>query len=277
MFIRIRGICSDFSDYLYFSRLLTLQLQKRGYSNNEICFNSRLISKVERNHLIPYKTKNSDYLGNCIFFKIPFEKNLINLDMILKNTFQTVSASVNFLKDKKFKTLFKINPNITSLLIHGSNLPSSKIYCYQKCTHSKCSICRFSYYYYYYLKLNNFYLPIFCDSTCKEINCVYILHCSLCNYFYIGQTVNFKNRLQAHISNIKNFIPYKKFSSVSTHFNLLKHDYLIHLKFYIIQNDLNSLDKRLNFENDLINLFLSLNVKTMNYFIPNKYYLKILK
>ena len=114
LFIRIRRICSDFSDYLYFSRLLTFQLQKRGYSNNEICFNSRLISKEERNHLIPYKTKNSDYLGNCIIFKIPFEKNLINLDMILKNTFQTVSASVNFLKDKKFKTLFKINPNITS-------------------------------------------------------------------------------------------------------------------------------------------------------------------
>ena len=68
LFIRIRRICSDFSDYLYLSMLITFQLQKRGYSNNEICFNSRLISKVERNHLIPYKTKNSDYLDIVFFF-----------------------------------------------------------------------------------------------------------------------------------------------------------------------------------------------------------------
>ena len=45
LFIRIRRICSDFSDYLYFSRLLTFQLQKRGYSNNEICFNDEYVEK----------------------------------------------------------------------------------------------------------------------------------------------------------------------------------------------------------------------------------------
>ena len=125
--------------------------------------------------------------------------------------------------------------------------------------------------------LNKFYLPIYCNSNCNENNCVYILHCSLCDYYCIGQTINFKSRFHSHISNIKNFVPYKKFTSVSNHFNLLNHNYEKHLKFYIIQNNLNSLDQRLNFENDLINLFLCLKIKIMNYFVTNKYYIKILK
>ena len=277
LFIRIRRICSDYSNYLYFSRLLMSQLLNRGYDFNEIRKTSNLIGKIDRNCLIPYKEKNQNYLDDCIFFKIPFEKNLIDIDRILKNCFLSISTHSEFFKNLRFKTIFTKNPNISSIFVHHTALFNFEKYYFKKCEKSNCLICKFSNFHFYFLLLNKFYLPIYCNSNCNEKNCVYILHCSLCDYYYIGQTVNFKSRFHSHISNIKNFVPYKKFTSVSNHFNLLNHNYEKHLKFYIIQNNLNSLDQRLNFENDLINLFLCLKIKIMNYFVPNKYYIKILK
>ena len=277
LFIRIRRICTDFSNYLYFSRLLTSQLLNRGFDFDKIRKISNLIGKVDRNCLIPYKNKNLNYLDNCIFFKIPFEKNLIDIDKILKNCFLSISTNSEFLKDMRFKTIFMKNPNISSIFVHHTTSFNFEKYSYSKCDNINCLICKFSHFHLYFLLLNQFYLPIYCNSNCSEKNCVYILHCTLCDCYYIGQTVNFRSRFQSHISNIRNFVPYKKFSSVSNHFNLLNHSHEKHLKFYIIQNNLNSLDQRLNFENDLINLFLCLKIKIMNYFIPNKYYIKILK
>ena len=97
LFIRIRRICSDYSNNLYFSRILMSQLLNRGYDFNEIRKTSNLIGKIDRNCLIPYKEKNQNYLDDCIFFKIPFEKNLIDIVRSSKDSnFKIFSYFVDF-------------------------------------------------------------------------------------------------------------------------------------------------------------------------------------
>ena len=57
LFIRIRRICSDYTDYLYYSRRLIVQLLKRGYKFENLLKISLEIGNIDRNKLIPYKDK----------------------------------------------------------------------------------------------------------------------------------------------------------------------------------------------------------------------------
>jgi len=51
-------------------------------------------------------------------------------------------------------------------------------------------------------KLNNFFLPIMCNSSCKSVNIIYILYCCESFHYYIGETINFKERFNKHKRNI---------------------------------------------------------------------------
>ena len=57
LFIRLRRICSQYIEYLFFSRKLISQLLLRGYEIKyllKLCF---IIGNVKRERLIPYKDK----------------------------------------------------------------------------------------------------------------------------------------------------------------------------------------------------------------------------
>ena len=102
-------------------------------------------------------------------------------------------------------------------------------------------------------------MPVLDNSNCKSENCIYIIFCGLCNAFYIGQTINLKDRVYNHIYCIKNFKPYllEDFKCVSLHFNLKFHNYKKHLSFFVIKNNINSLNLRLYIESFLkLNLIL---------------------
>ena len=73
LFIRIKRICSSYSDFLFFSRKLTDQLLKRGYVKNVIFKVIRTISNIDRIKLLPYKPKSDRFDKNNIFFKFPFD------------------------------------------------------------------------------------------------------------------------------------------------------------------------------------------------------------
>ena len=125
--------------------------------------------------------------------------------------------------------------------------------------------------------MNGFILPLLAYSNCHTKECIYIIHCKLCknNTYYIGETSNARARIHRHLSDIKTCIPFYKYTCVSTHFNLIIHNY--HniseiFEFFIFDvNDLDTKIKRLNKENQLINLFLALNMNVINDDIPNKY------
>ena len=57
LFIRIRRICTNYWDYLYFSSLLIIQLCKRGYNLNEIRKIAHQVCNNNRRNLLPYKIR----------------------------------------------------------------------------------------------------------------------------------------------------------------------------------------------------------------------------
>ena len=100
-------------------------------------------------------------------------------------------------------------------------------------------------------------------------NVIYIIYCSFCNTFYIGQSKDIKKRIYKHLYDIKKFIPFNNnITSVSIHYNLKYHNFKNHFTFFIFKKDILNLDERLNRESFLINLCKKLGVKLMNDHIP---------
>ena len=125
------------------------------------------------------------------------------------------------------------------------------------------------------MNLNEFFLPIADSSDCNIEEAVYILKCKKCNIFYIGETNKFKCRFSAHLFKIRGFKPYIDCTPVSIHFNLKEHNFLTDLEFYIFKTkNIKEKYQRLNKENHLIQLFLKVNVKILNNYIPDNYALK---
>ena len=85
-------------------------------------------------------------------------------------------------------------------------------------------------------------------------------------------------RIQRHINDIINFIPFYIYTCVSNHFNLAIHNnYQLHeiFEFFIFETEnLDTKEKRLNQENKLVHLFLSLKMNLLNDYIHNKYAIK---
>jgi hypothetical protein len=104
------------------------------------------------------------------------------------------------------------------------------------------------------------------NSNCKSTNCIYIINCSLCDAFYIGETSrSLEERLKDHLYNIRNFIPiHKEFSEIATHFNLLGHNYYHHLNICIFACNISDTFKRRQIESELIHIFLTFGLKVIN-------------
>jgi hypothetical protein len=267
LFIRIRRICSSFSDYLYFSRLLTSQLASRGYKFSFLRKVSNMVSNLDRDSILQYKDKNlnSKFVDN-IFFQLCYSMNLPNVKDILENSWISIPKSLPILNNYKIKSIFNINSNLSSLLVHNFPLNKPLNFFYKKCVLPKC-VCNFAITS-KYLYFNNFYLPILSNSSCKATEVVYILNCSLCNIFYIGQTGrSTKERISTHLGDIKR----KNYKScVALHFNQDGHSISDHFNFCVFNKNLEYM-KRLNTETQLIHLFLSVGAKLINDYIPKIY------
>ena len=84
-------------------------------------------------------------------------------------------------------------------------------------------------------------------------------------FYYIGKTGRtIKDRLSEHLRDIKNFKPYYNYKNVSIHFNLIGHNYMNHLSFFIIINNIDDKDTRIYFEKLMIYIFNLNYVKLLN-------------
>jgi hypothetical protein len=109
---------------------------------------------------------------------------------------------------------------------------------YKKCNNNLCRVCCFSNV--NKILSNKFDLPITipCSSSCNSVNCIYILKCSKCNLYYIGQTTRtIYIRLSEHI---KNILKVQKISHDFIKFNnfLLKTNHCQHLYKHFSSNHL---------------------------------------
>jgi len=270
-----KRICSEFHDFLFHTRKIFSNLLKRGYDSRKLCMISNTISKLDRNDLIPYKNRNNNTLPleNCFIFKLPFDININNKHIDIKQSFQKIISNSVLLKDFKLKLIYSRQLSVLDIFINSFKKPYFKFH-YQKCNNRYCLICFFANTE-EYIFLNNFPLIAKHNFSCNSINCVYVIICKKCpNTFYVGQTINLHNRMTNHLRDITNFSPFKTYTSVSTHFNLTGHEIIKHFSFFVVKFINIDKDKLLvNNENFYINLFNLLDINIYNEIIPDLKYL----
>ena len=271
LLIRVRRICTYLHDYFHFARLFCSELNKKGYDEETLNKVIRMISKLKREDILPYKEKNNK-LDNCnfLFFQLPFNFNYINLDKFFFNFNNNSYLISNHLEETIFKKVnlrlvYNMNSNLSKIFIHNFKVSKPISFRFHKCTKISCKHCNFSNLN-CYVKLNNFYLPIMNNSSCNALNVIYILYCDICLHFYIGQTVNFRKRFNDHKRNIlinNTVSDLNDGINLYNHFNLNNHS-LKNLKFFIFKTNVNILMDRLNIECQLMHLFLKLNIPILN-------------
>lgn len=270
LFIRLRRICTYLSDYIYSSSILKKHLMKRGYEEKELDKVFRMVASLDRIEILKYKEKKENMKKDLLIFKHTYETNLGNFNQIFKESFRNIFKNDETFKNYDYLLVNKMQNNISSILIHNFNIPFIIKNKYNRCENKKCRTCIYANKKDRIIFKNNYYIPICEDSDCSAKDCVYIIECTLCKEFYIGQTNCVKSRFSNHISCINNFVPFQdKYSTpISIHFNLRNHDYLKHLTFYIVRKDVNILENRLINESFFINLFKNINGSVINDYIP---------
>ena len=271
LFLRIRRINVYDYDYLYFARKQIIQLITRGYKYIQLKKINSLVYKIDRESLIPYKTKKN-YISkdnNNIFFKMNFDINYHDIFRLIESSFSDTFK----IYDWNLKFLNSTQSNLGSRtinLINDSDFFSFKSS--KRCNKHNCVAC------YHivegnHVRLNNLLLPTSSNSSCNSICIVYLINCRKCkDVFYIGQTERpARKRIREHLHNIKKFIPYiGDISEVAYHFNLIGHK-LEDFEFYILKSEISDLTIRLQTENFYIHLFKTLNFKVINRKISNLY------
>ena len=300
LFIRLRRINSKYIDYIYYSNILINQLIKRGYKKRKLQKIKFQIGNIDREKLIPYKTKNRDDFNkkNRINIKINYDLNYKNMKNDLNLIFNKVKKDNKLNNNLKLNYINLLQPNLLMLVAKNFKLYKQNNKKTLKCEKADCKTCK---YIYTTNKINDTTLkniPIVSNGSCWSKNCVYILKCTRCNFYYIGQTKNFKKRMYTHIYNIKKFDPkiskfkrvlkplkydiykgsknktYNNGFQLYKHFNESNHNLDRDFKYYIFKTGIKTKKKRLFIENDLINLFINSKEKLLNDFIPKHYYCK---
>ena len=267
LLIRVRRSCSEDFDFFFFSRLLVSQLKKRGYCHYFLMNVVRRVSNLNRKTLLPYKkNKSLSNSKNKNFFVMPFNNSNIDINRIIYNSFNSF-INLYKLDNFKIKVVNSVNNNLRRIFIHNCNL-SMKNFNFKcfKCNLTNCRCCNF-----FSDKSiidfgESFSLPILSNSNCKSKFCIYIINCTFCNSFYVGETIQtLEKRLDAHLSNIRCFSPFnKEYSEVAFHFRKKGHDYRKHLKISIFASDVANDNLRLDIESELIHLFLTFGCKVIN-------------
>ena len=107
-------------------------------------------------------------------------------------------------------------------------------------------------------------LPFRSFSNCESKGIIYIIFCSKCSSFYIGESGRkVSERMYEHLNNIKKFkkdlinsiILIDKLSEVAVHFNRSGHIIERDFRFCIFESNLINSEIRKSIETDLINIF----------------------
>ena len=276
LFIRLRRNCTYLSDYLFFASFISLKLKNRGYDEKLIKKSLTMVSNLDQESLIEYKNKDKGInFDKTFIFRQFFDKNIVNFNKVLKDAFNNFKDKVPIFKDHRIFLVNKMQNNLASIMIHGFSYPSVYKNNFKRCKNKTCRTCLYSNNRECFYLTEEFSLPIFDNSNCYSKDLVYILYCSFCFCFYIGQTNCLKDRIYNHIRDIKkfdlNFIsPNQEFKCVSTHFNKKNHNLNEHFSFFVIKTNIEKLEERLNIESFFLNLCVSLGLreKLINDFIP---------
>ena len=271
LFIRIRRICTSYLDYLYHALILFSQLRSRGYDKKTLLNSIFTIGKKDRKELIKYKPKIKTSMDDNIFAKISFNFNTCNLNNIYMDIFNNIKNTNSFFTDKKLFICNTMSINLSSIFIHKFKITFPKSYFTKPCLSHNCKTCHFIYDKSFFTLNNNIYLPLLCNANCNTSNIIYIIYCTMCNLFYIGETSkSLKSRFSSHKHCIKKFHPFLNFTSeIGDHFNKRGHELNKHLKLAIFKKDFKDSKQRFSTETDLIHFISNLHPPIINSRIPS--------
>ena len=161
LFIRIRRICSNFSDFLYFGSKLVSQLTSRGYDRLKVSKTFLMAANIDRTKLIEYKDKSviDPEIYKPIYFKFPFEANINKT--ALNKSFNTAANSLmskEAFKNCKFRVVNNMQDNFSNSFVHNAIFNKHINHHYTKCCNIHCKICEYSSAA-QFLRLKDFYLP----------------------------------------------------------------------------------------------------------------------
>jgi predicted GIY-YIG superfamily endonuclease len=279
LFIRIRRICTKYTDYLYYTRKLIVQLLNRGYNFSKLLSLAFSIGNIDRKDLLPYK-QNKYFIKpeQCFYFGSQFNKNFPELNHLVSNSFKTIVENSLILLNYKLKLYNSMSANIFSIFVHNKYNNRSFFKNTISCNSLNCITCKFVNSNDYVSINQQFFIPIQSRCTCESTHIVYIIKCKLCNEFYIGQSEkSARIRLKQHIRAIVKFKPFIRYTNeVGYHFNLKGHNYLRDFEFFIFKDKIKKKKYRLSVENDIIHIVNNFNKKIMNKIIPSIYKLNTL-
>ena len=273
LLIRIRRICTKYTDYLYFARKLVYQLLNRGYNFTRLFSLVLSIGKIDRDKLIPYKNKiDSIKPIKSFYFGSEFNKFFPDLNKLVLESFDSCKNKYN-LFDYKLQLYNSMPNNIFSIFVHFNYSNRSFFKNTICCNSPSCITCKFINSNYYISLKQNFFLPLQNNCSCESKNLVYIIKCKLCNEYYVGHTEkSARIRLKQHIRAIIKFKPYIHYTNeVGHHFNLYGHDYIRDFQFSIFKDNLKNKKNRLSVETDVIHIIKNFNYSIINKIIPNHY------
>jgi hypothetical protein len=281
LFIRIRRICSSFTDYLYFSSVLKLQLVLRGYSYKLVNAIALNIGRKSRELLLPYKNKSNNIDKNTLFCSTKFNTATSDIKKTFSSSFNDVKTRHECLKKSILFYINKIAVNLGSLFVHDTKLDPNHEKHYIKCRSRNCRPCKFASQNPSIIA-NNLNLPILSMSNCTTSEVVYIICCKKCRMFYVGQTKrSVKSRINEHLLSIINFkkrlntsiANYSNLNEISRHFNKNRHS-LNDFCFFVFKAELSDDNLRFSTESDVINLFLARKIGLINEKLNNIYCIK---
>ena len=163
-----------------------------------------LVATFKREDLIPYKSKNCNKFSadSSFLFKMPFDFNFINLEIVFNQCFYNLFKNDSSLNNCNLKILFSKQPSIRDIFVHNASINNNKTFYFSKCNSNNCNVCSVASSF-HYINLNGFFLPMISYSNCNTKEAIYIIHCKLCkDTFYIGETSNARVRIQRHINDI---------------------------------------------------------------------------
>jgi hypothetical protein len=272
LFLRIRRICSSYIDYLHYSRILFVQLLKRGYNNKVISGVIRNIGNLDRKTLLPYKSKNNDIVNNLKLFNL-YNKST---DFIKSFSFNSFIENHQSFSNSKLSFISLVDNNLGSIWFNNFKFYESKKFFSKKCG-KNCNLCEFmdpkcA------IEHNKKIIPFQSDSNCESTGIIYIIKCNICEVFYVGQSSkSASTRIGQHFFNVNSFRKnisrslsnFDSQSEVAIHFAESFHKTKNCITVYIFKNNIHDYHKRLSCETDLINLFLKFDFPLLNKLVPN--------
>ncbi len=216
-FIRIKRICSEWSEFLLNSLILVHHFQVRGYPQDIILHALSEANKLKRDELLTNQPLDNKKEKNNFFFVMNYNPANPNILGLIKKHWPYLgrSCGTRFLLDYNISGSFRRAPTLSNALVraevkaHGNTHAPSLGECKRKNTCRYCpKLDKKGHITSQHPKRTYYTMK---HITCQSFNLIYCLSCDICGIRYVGQTKNrIVDRIGGHFGDIKNAYEGKK-------------------------------------------------------------------